>query len=103
MELKLEVVYGTGEDVITLRKVICLHSQVTPISSQLQTCRPNQTLSTRKIQSPLQKLFLPSINKNAMLKIGTVNTGTITPDNQNILSDVKCLFEFIFSFVEVPS
>lgn len=30
IELKLEVIHGTEEDVITLRKVICLHNQVTP-------------------------------------------------------------------------
>lgn len=73
------------------------------ISGQLQTRRSSEPLLSRMSQSPLQKLFLSSINKKRMLKTRTTNTGKISPDNQKILSGVESLSEFIFSFMEVPS
>lgn len=41
--------------------------------------------------------------KKGMLKIWAVNTGTISPNSQKILSGVKCFSRFIFSFIEVAS
>lgn len=73
-----------------------------PISlASCSQCRPSQTLLSRKTQSDLQKLFLSSIEKKGMSKKWTGNTGTISPNNQKILSGMNCFCGFPFSFIEV--